>query len=308
MVTEYMERNTLRNPQPLIVIILFFSLIFLSIKGKGYDPADLTTGDILKDSKIFRDLYSMHSQDTVSIEGNEIEISLYNLKGKDLIYYDNIPKSIVVIKAKNRLLKIPLMFGPLNKISYFIPKTGEPMLCVQDGSGGNAWNANPIRVISLSEKYFLKNVGSVSSIYDIDSDEKDELITYDDIWELGLEFLCHADAPGARIFWRVKDGILVRDTESYMKYYHEEIERIAKEIREFPVEMPNENSERLLSLILQKFLIYRQIGGINQGWDKFNQDIKHYDNQFFYLYRGKLQKIPIVDIEDSMKKSLEEKR
>jgi len=243
----------------------------------------------------------------VSIEGNEIEISLYNLKGKDLIYYDNIPRSIVVIKAKgNGLLKIPLMFGPLNNIPYFIPKTREPMLCIQDGSGGNAWNANPIHIISLSEKYFLKNVGDVSSIYDIDSNGEDELITYDDIWE--LEFLCHANAPGARVFWRVKDGMLVHATEKYMKYYNQEIERIAKEIRDFSIEIPTENSERFLSLILQQFLIYRLIGKIDQGWDKFNQDIKHYDDQFFYLYRGKLQKIPIVDIENRMKKSLEEKR
>jgi hypothetical protein len=91
-----------------------------------------------------------------------------------------------------------------------------------------------------------------------------------------------------------------------MKYYHEEIRRIAKEIRNFPTEIPNENNERLLSLILQQFLLYRLIGEIDKGCDRFKQNIKHYDDQFFYLYRGKLQKIPIAEIENRIRKSIGE--
>jgi hypothetical protein len=156
----------------------------------------------LKDSRIFRELYSIHSQDLVSIEGNDFKISLYNLKSKELVYYDNIPKSIVVIDAKrNGSIKIPLLSPRfLDKISYFIPKTVEPMLCIQDGAGGNAWNANPVHIISLSQEHFLKNAGDVSYVCDIDSDGEEELITFDDIWEGGLGFLCHAEAPRVKIF------------------------------------------------------------------------------------------------------------
>ena len=275
---------------------------------KRYSPADITTGDILKNSRIFRDLYSMHSQDLVSIEGNYLKISLYNLKREDLIDYDNIPKSIVVIDVEgNGSLKIALLSPqPLDKIPYFIPKTRKPMLCIQDGAGGNAWNANPIQIISLSQEHFLKNAGNVSDVRDIDSDGEDELITYDDIWESGLDFLCHAEAPIAEIFWRIKDSTLVRDTKTNIKYYHEEIKRIDKEIRDFSAKIPNENNERLLSLVLQQFLVYRLIGEIDQGWDEFKQNIKHYDNQFFYL--GKLQKIAIAEIENRMRESLQKER
>lgn len=63
-------------------------------------------------------------------------------------------------------------------ISYFV--------MLYNPSGGNAWNANPIYVISLEDKYFLKNLGQVSRVYDIDKDGIDELIIYEDIWEGGL--------------------------------------------------------------------------------------------------------------------------
>lgn len=302
----------MRNPRSLIAILFLLLIIFVAscTNGKKHEPADITTGDILKDSRIFRDLYSMHSQDLVSIEGNNLKISLYNLKSEELVFYDNIPKSIVVIDAKrNGSIKIPLLsLRPLDKIPYFIPKTRKSMVCIQDGAGGNAWNANPIQIILFSQDHFLKNAGDVSDVRDVDSDGKDELITYDDIWENGLGFLCHADSPGAKIFWRIMNGILVRDAETNMKYCHEEIKRIAKEIRDFPAEIPNGNSERLLSLILQQFLMYRLIGKIDQGWDKFKQNIKRYDNQFFYLYQGQLQKIPIAEIEDRIRESIEEER
>lgn len=319
MVTKYMERNTLRNPKPLIVIILFFSLIFLSIKGKGYNPADLTTGDILKNSKIFRDLYSMHSQDTVSIEGNEIEISLYNLKGKDLIYYDNIPKSIIVVeginsKGKKKVLKVPYSHGfsayePSDKIDVFIAKIPTTILCIKNQLPGQGH----IDLILLSDKFFLQKAGTVSQVRDFDHDGIDDLITYDYIWINGLGYLCHADSPGEKIFWKIENGKLVKNTSGKEEYYRSKIERLDKEIKEFPKDIPpKDGNVRLLTRILSQFLIYRLLGDVDEGWRKFQQNIKHYDDEYFYLnihfMTGKLEKIPIVEIENRMKKSLEEKR
>jgi len=230
------------------------------------DLRRLTIEDILTNRNLFNDLYFLHSQKKVFICGKEIELELHNKKYKELIYYENIPSSIIVAKGDNKEIKIPISsYRPLDKIRYIIPKTHEPMLCIENPLGGNGWNARPKYVISLEDKHFFKNLGQVSGVRDIDKDGIDELIRYDDIWELGLGYLCHADAPGARIILGIEKNKIVPNISNNINYYQDEIVRINSEIKKFPKEVPREINQQLLSLILQKFLIYRLLGNIEKG-------------------------------------------
>ena len=275
--------------------------------------ATLATEDILTNTNIFNDLYFLHSQEKLIICDKEIELELYNKKYKELIYHENIPSSIIVAKGDSKEIKIPISsYRPLDKIRYIIPKTHESILCIENPSGGNGWNAHPEYVISLEHKHFFKNPGQVSGVRDIDKDGIDELIRYDDIWELGLGYLCHADAPGARIILSIEKNKIVPDISNNINYYQDEIVRINSEIKKFPKGVPREMNQQLLSLILQKFLIYRLLGNIEKGWEEFNKDIRHHDDKFFYLYEGQrkggLDKIPISEIKNKMSESLRDRQ
>ncbi len=275
---------------------------------KKYNLLKLAFDDVLTNTNIFSDLYSLHSKKCFSIYDKKIELELYNVKKEEWIYYDNIPKSIIIVKSDNNEIKLPIKkYRPLDEILYIVPKTDMPILCISNPSGGNGWNVNPFYVISLEDKYFLKNIGEVSDAYDVDVDAIDELIKVDNTWELGLGYLCHADAPGVIIILRVEKDKIISDVSNNINYYRGEIIRINIAINKFPKEIPREGNQRLFSLILQKFLIYRLLKNIDEGWREFNKDIRHYDDKFFYLYDGQrkqgLDKIPIDEIKNKMNES-----
>lgn len=271
----------------------------------------LSFEDVLNDRNIIDALYVMKSTEDISLGGHEIILELYIVNKDVLIYYENIPKSIVVIRSGNNVTRLPITsYRPISKIIHDVPKTEKPVFLIRNLSGGNCWNCNQYYVVSLEDKYFLKNIGEASSWKDVDNDGFEELIKYDDIWEIGLGYLSHADSPGVEIILAINDGKVAPDVSGHMNYYQAEIERLNNEIEKYPREIPTDFNARLLSRILHKFLIYRLLGDMEEGWREFNQDIKHYDKDFFYLCiicdeQRKADKISIDEIVGKMKESLE---
>lgn len=300
----------------LIVIILFIyggksacSKGGFSSKITPQDFEGMTTDKVLTDSDVFKKFYEFATNKV--IKEYQLEIQLYKIKDKpEYLYNDYIPKAVFIINGGGNKVKLPSnRFTPLEEIIYILPKNNRPMLCIADPSGGNGWNDNPFYVVSLEESHYLKNLGQVSDVYDIDKDGIDELLIHDDVWEMGLDYLCHAESPGATIIYRVDEGAIVKDVSNHIEYYQKEIDRINEEIKMYPREItgPDKANTGLLSLILEKFLIYKLLGHIEKGWQEFENDIRHYDKDFFFLYGGQMKpvdKVPIQDIKRKMIDSL----
>lgn len=277
-----------------------------------YALDELTPEEIVKRANVFSDLYGLRSGETVSISGRELEIVLYNLKEGEAAYYDNIPKSIVLLISGRTELVLPMRsYRPIDSISYRVSTTRKPVLFVEDHTGGNCFNCRVLHVICLDGKHFLKQLGFATGVEDVDGDGVEELIRYEDVWEDGLGYLSHADAPTVRIVLAVKEDRLIPDIKGYAGYYKKEIARINKEIRAYSTETPTDDNARLLTRILAKFLLYRAAGDTQKGWEEFKRDVRHYDERFFYL-KGSLSesgvnKIPMEEIIERMKQSLDKR-
>jgi len=276
-----------------------------------YDVGKLTFEDITGSVSILNDLFSIQAEKKLMIKDKDLSLSLHTIKFNELLNYDNIPHSIITIKSNNKLARIGLsQYEPAKELSYKIPNSKTPVLAIQDTTGGNCWNCRLFHIIGLDDKYFLNNIATVTHMGDIDKDGADDFIRYDDIWEGGLGLLSHADSPGAIIILTLNEGKILPDIRHHIPYYQSEIKRLTSEINKYPKSIPPEKT-RLLSRILEKFLIYRLLGDEENGWREFNKDIRHYDSDYFYLAeslrtRG-VDKIPISDIIHRMKTSLEQR-
>jgi len=244
--------------------------------------------------------------------GMQVELALYNLNVGEALYYDNIPKSIVLVKSGGTEVMLPMSaYRPIDSIAYMVPATRKPLLCLEDHTGGNCFNCRILHVISLDEKHFLMPLGFATGVKDLDGDGIEELIRYEDVWEGGLGYLSHADAPTVGIVLAVQEDTLIPDIQGYANYYRAEIARITEEIQAYPRETPTDDNARLLTGILAKFLLYRAAGDTEKGWEELRKDIRHYDEKFFYLKGGLIEsgamKIPIEEIIDRMKQSLDKR-
>jgi uncharacterized protein len=273
-----------------------------------YDFRELTFGDIVGNDNILKDLYSFREEEVVTINKKDISLSLYTVKYDELVFNDLIPKSIIIVKSESKETRLPIeAYQPLTEIEYSIPVTKSPVILIKNPRGGNGWNSNPYYVISLEREYFLKNIGQVSTYRDLNHDGFEELISFDDIWEIGLGLLSHADSPGAIIVLSVENGKVSPDIKHYTNYYLAEIKRLNGQIIRYPKSLPPEVNGQLLSNILQKFLIYRLLNDEVTGWKEFNEDIRHYDKVYFFLNSSgnRIEKVSIDEITNKMKKSLE---
>jgi hypothetical protein len=275
-----------------------------------YDFNKMTFGDIVGNDNILKDLYSFREEEVVTMDKKDISLSLYTVKNEELVFNELIPKSIIIIKSNSKEIRLPIeAYQPLAEIDYAIPETKSPVILVKNPRGGNGWNSNPYYVISLESRYFLKNIGQVSAYRDLDNDGVDALIAFEDIWEIGLGLLSHADSPGAIIVFSIEGGKLFPDIRRYTNYYQGEIKRLNDEIKQYPRSLPPEMNGQLLSSILQKFLIYRLLNDEVTGWKEFNEDIRHYDKTHFFLNSSgsRIEKVLIDEITNKMKKSLEKR-
>ena len=285
----------------------------LTAYQKKYDFRKLTFGDIVGNDNILIDLYSVRDEEVVTISKKDITLLLYTVKYDELIYNDLIPKSIVIVKGDGKETRLPIeAYQPLTEIDNEIPATKSPVLLIKNPRGGNGWNSNPYYVISLENQFYLKNVGVASGYRDLNHDGIDELISFDGIWEIGLGLLSHSDSPGAIIVLGVENGRISPDINHFASFYTAEINRLNDEISKYPKTLPPTWNSQLLSVILQKFLIYHLLGEDKKGWEEFYKDIRHYDKDNYYLNGGVtgvgVKKIPIDEIVAKMKVSLEKRR
>jgi uncharacterized protein len=274
---------------------------------KKYDFKRLSLWDIVANDNILRDLYVFRNERVVSTTGQSIVLSLYTVKYEELVFNELIPKSIIIVKSGDKETRLSVeAYQPISQIEYSLPKTKSPVLLIRNPRGGNAANPNPYYVISLERQHFLQPIGKVSGYRDLDREAV--LIEYDDIWENGLGWLCHADSPGPIIIFEPDNGKLTRNISRYTWYYQAEIRKLNDEINEYPRSLPPELNSRLLTHMLQKFLIYRILGEDKKAWEEFNKDIRHYDNDCFYFNNGVsrvgVEKIPIAEIVRRMEDSL----
>lgn len=257
--------------------------------------------DIQKNKDLFNALYKLYSKETVDAYGIKLDLSIYHSK-----YNMFDAASIINIRSASNEVNIPIEYYSIKKIGYKIPNLKkQKALLIDNYNGGNAWNANKNYVISLEKETFLKVLGEIPGYCDVNKDGYDELCGAEDIWENGLDYFGHANAPGTTIFCKIENGKIVNDSLSYMDYYKKEIDRINLEIKQYPNKFDNTSlNDHLLSLILSKFLIYKTINKMDEGWKEFDKDIRHYDKDYFYFRNGEYRKIPIKEIKDAIKDSL----
>lgn len=270
----------------------------------------------------FPQAYELQSTQPVLAGGANILLELHNKKNG----YGEIPSSVVVVRSENKDIVLNIdRYIPLQEITYKIPKTDWPVLCIQNPNGGNCWNCSPWYVISLDKETYLKNLGKVSQIKDIDKDGVDDLIEYEDMWEDGLGWFCHADALGAKICYKIDNGRLVADTVKNSEYWNNEIRELNKQINILSRKIPRNATadtvrlmqgyrDSLLHAILEKFLRYRLLGQSAKGWDQLRKNLRYHDDKYFFFTftspmneEIKTGKFPIQEIEETIRKSLQHK-
>ncbi len=286
-------------------IVILFLAVTCPVHSSGAGPK-------LRNEKDFSSFYYRQLHDSTSFTGKQINITFYTLNQDSLLSHPMpiLPDLVVSVQSDGQETRVPISgYWPRDGISWMIPKVKPSVLCVYTPSGGNAWNANPYQVFSLiftkKNSLALTHLGQITDAIDIDKDGTDDLIRYEDVWELGLGYLSHAGCPGAIVFLRIAGNKTVEDVVNHQDYYNAEIQKIENKIKSYSIERPAKMNDALLSLILEKFLIYRLLGKIKTGWSAFEKDIRHYDKHVFYLNNG-LQTIaiPINEIKQKMVDSL----
>jgi hypothetical protein len=299
----------------LLILICLSIQISSSTEDKDSDLAsyllNMKQEHILESDSLFFEIYYLTSNKPDTIYAKQVFFKLYNMKDTakeyGIIYLDNVPRNVIVINSLEKEIKLPVMIQwDMKQVEYIVPNTIDSILCVKTPYGGNGWNDNPYTVISLQTDNYLKDLGKISNIEDVDNDGFDELINYENIWESGLGLLCHASSPSINIIMDIKGEEIKPDIESHKELYKNEIDRIDFEIKNYS--QNREDGENLLKIILQKFLIYRLLGETDTAWEEFDKDIMHYDNEFFFLYslrKPELDKISIKEIKGKIEESLE---
>ncbi|MBN1973235.1 MAG: hypothetical protein JW787_06325 [Sedimentisphaerales bacterium] len=278
-------------------------------------------------NNLFPQAYDFQDSQTISIGDKNIHPELHKKKNG----YGEIPEFVVVIKSSGQELRLNIksaLFEPMfqTKTWYKVINTKPLTLCITNPSGGNAWNAKPWYVIRLESNSSFKNIGQVSGIRDVDKDGIDDLVKYEDIWENGLGWFSHADSPGAEIYYKIENNELVPDTAKNIRIWNDEInvfnqqintlsQRITKNATADIVQLKQRLFyDSLLHSILGKFLRYRLLGESEQGWEQLRKDLSYLDDEYFFFTVTSNQnnnskiitgKFPIKEIEDTIKKSLE---
>lgn len=318
-------------------IISILPLLFIAgcvstsekLMNKGISRAHGTRHIRFEDIKacpdVLDELFSLCASETLTLDNVDIHLGLYKKKEppreSGLVYCEEAPGIVVVSSGDKRvILKMDAYVSLAKKVLYKIPKISPPILCICNPNGGNCWNCSPWYVLSLEEKSFLENLGEVSAIWKYKTGDV-QLIKYEDIWEGGLGWFCHAGAPGAMIYYHIEKGKLVPDVAKNTQYWKNEIKQfdvrikaMSEEIsKDTEVEILEPRDSPLLCLILTKFLRYRLLGESEKGWKELQKDLRQRDDQYFFFYllppkgdmTARMGRWPIEIIEKMAKESLE---
>lgn len=280
---------------------------FIQSKGKWYEKSGSQELMLSDGTVLFMDLYKKNKSIAGDTETAEYVLQIRGA-GEELL-----------LKMDSVLFESEFRSDGGLKIAN-IADVNEPVLCVSNPSGGNAWNGNPWYLVSLDPDSFLKCPGRAARVMDIDSDGKDDLIWYDDTFENGLEWFCHTSAPGAVIFYRVEEGRVVPDSRRNAEYRREQIrdfdERIHKLrssiVKDGNVQVGKPKESRLLGIILMKFLRYRLLGKQDRAWYELGRDLRFRDDDYFFFRRyiknidkEVIRKYPVSEIEELVREKLQ---
>jgi hypothetical protein len=158
-----------------------------------------------------------------------------------------------------------------------INKDGIPELIVQHANLGNCWNCHGEFVFQIVndtvkdmfsdwpivEGYKYANVWVSES----NNGVTDDILVTDDSWE-GHDGFNHANAPSHTIALTWKDGEYQRDEKVFLKYYLGNISK-RDEYRKKIINNPDTQLGELISLAVEDFWDYQEIGKNDEGYAKF---------------------------------------
>ena len=278
----------------IIIPILFLLSCNNPQQQKFIDNNTKPTKIVVKNEKpiisneILDKFYSLNKRNTIEYNKKQIYLDLYKMRA-DINNEKEYTVYIVIIKTDEKEYARMSVneFEPQAGFRYVVPKTKVPLFYITDYLGGNGWDRSPEEIFLLTDNMFLKHIGSVDMIYDANKDGIDELLGIDDTFELVYPF-GHVNSPGVYKFMKIENDKIVADY--FNDYYAKELERINKKIKEYSHEIPKKDDmHELLHSILEKLLIYRLQGNIEQGWKEFDKDMQFYNPEYFWIGSEKIK-------------------
>lgn len=272
-------------------------------------PLDRTTletlnaDEILESPNIFKDLYHAHQSKEISVKETSIKLHLFNIREQSFESFPNIPQSIIQIQNGEKSIFIATEAStPETDISYLysLPNVDEPWLCINIASGGNWGATNSCHIIAVGPDSYIEELGVVYGAEDLDGDGNDEFYNIYTGMEHGLDYLDHASSPIIRVPIDIHNN-----KKTFEHYYRAELDRVNTAIRAFPTRTPNTWNADLLSLILEKLLLNHFLKQPELAWKQFDQDIRHYNAEYFLLHDSDtLRRIPVSELTKRAKNAI----
>lgn len=213
-------------------------------------------------------------------------------------------EQLYVIRKDSQVLYLPKEAHDRGELtSKSLRKNGVNILCLANYSGGNGWTANPWFVLRLDP---LELLGQVSHIRETHEYAGEDLVVVDPVWEPGLLGLDHASSPFAEVILKVgQSGLELDKTETQnLGYVH--LRALSAEIEQIRLE----NKEPIpLGKMLSKFLYYRGMGQVEQGWRVLHEDLLSFEPARYPEARSSSGKkanglLTIAEVEQAVKESL----
>jgi hypothetical protein len=159
-----------------------------------------------------------------------------------------------------------------------INKDGIPELIIQHANYGNCWNCHGqsvFQIVNGEVKDMFPDLPKVegykyASVWVSESTNggTDDIMVTDDSWENGRGWFCHANAPGHTIILTWKDGKYQRDGLSSSSYYLKNISERDTYRRKI-LKDKDTTLEEIISLAIEDFWDYQEIGKNDEGYAKF---------------------------------------
>ena len=283
----------------------------------------LSFEDIKASPELFADLFVLAGTQELIEDDVDICIEVYHVRDLELRWFENFPSAIYVVMGKGRRIMLPRRLPPPDAtIDFRVSEKPPRILCLSDSTGGNCWNCSMWPVFSLEQDSFLELVGEVAEVEKRDDGGLD-LYRLEDVWESGLDWFCHADAPSAKIYYHVEKGALAPDTQRNAAYWKEQVEALDKEIGDLVSKHSRDTDLQaqdlrfgvynpLLRAALLKFLHYRLLGDPKTGWSELHKDLlAACDEQGrvpTLFLKHKLEMTPVDEIERKVRESLDRNR
>jgi len=262
-----------------IMILLLHSLFYRPTEQTVFELP--SAEDVLADDQLSQNHYVLTASDTAWVQEHRIDMHLYALADHKLPWQEGsaIPERIATVTTDSGGFVQWPMEGHSDEIEWYIPKTHEPLLALEDANGGNCLNCGFLHIVSLADPTLPKVVGRVTDISDENGDGWDDLMTNDALFE--VFFFCHADSVSIRRFWQVEGDGLVPSVEPYRAYYEALLadgEPWIQGLVSLKTEDIPDGRDGHIWLILQEFLILRIVSP-DMAWDALHKRLSVLDEE-----------------------------